>query len=236
MPIEQIDLLDVFINLQDEHYCVVKLPQDFPCLYKGEDLDLFCYDTDRVAAKIIKSLQKNLKTNISIKLKKMSGRLYIDLIENEMIMLRFDLYGTLPEYKNVDIKESFFSCIIEGRVLKYFKSTPIYVPSKIDESIIRYIEYHEWYERRPDKLKHINYIQEQFEKNKIKGKDFFSKLHYFTQIPALIEHHSTHKKGWMLLSIFLNLIKSTSTSLRENGLKKTTQKIIQKFKLKSDET
>jgi len=59
----------------------------------------------------------------------------------------------------------------------------IFIPSSIDDNILRYIEYQEWYGQRPDKIKHINYILEACtpkEKNK-----FLEKLHHYTELPPV---------------------------------------------------
>jgi hypothetical protein len=63
----------------------------------------------------------------------------------------------------------------------------VYIPCLIDELIIRYIEYIEWYAQRPDKIKHIDYILNYIEDLSIKNK-FLNKLHYYTKIERIYKN------------------------------------------------
>lgn len=102
------------------------------------------------------------------------------LLENNSINFRFDLYGSKPIYKNVEIKSAYFSSIIENSIQKSFENENFFVefPSKIDDSILRYIEYQECYSEKPDKIKHINYTEDQISKKGIDLDVFLDKLHF----------------------------------------------------------
>ena len=71
------------------------------------------------------------------------------------------------------------------------KNLNIAVPSSIDEALLRYIEYQERYSKRPDKIKHIQFIQDKIASNKIDLNKMFDKLHYYTSIPSLT--HTSEK-------------------------------------------
>jgi hypothetical protein len=55
--------------------------------------------------------------------------------------------------------------------------------SKIDDLILRYIEYIEWYEIRPDKIKHLEFIAEHLTSDE-EQKKMLDKLHYYTAFPT----------------------------------------------------
>ena len=87
----------------------------------------------------------------------------------------------MPIYKNINIKEGLFSSIIENKISESIllsdEKILVYYPALVDEIIIRYLEYIENYQLRPDKIKHLDYIVEKLdEKNK---KEFLEKLHIY---------------------------------------------------------
>jgi hypothetical protein len=225
----QVDLRSIFEKLSHENYCLVKMPDKFPQLLYGEDLDIFCYDIDSVASSLLQSLNGYITDNLTLKIEKFHDRAYVDVIENSKIKLRFDLYGALPEYKNVNLKPSFFSCIMEGKITETIGSIIIYRPSVVDECILRYIEYHEWYADRPDKIKHIDYIYRQLEEENLIKTDLLSKLHYYTQIPGISVKHINTFRLLPRISQIIPLTIQVVLSMKQNGFRKTCVKILEKI-------
>ena len=56
-------------------------------------------------------------------------------------------------------------------------------PSVDCDFILRYVEYHEFYSQRPDKIKHIDYIKNKIFIDKEVYVRALDKLHYFTAFP-----------------------------------------------------
>lgn len=167
--------------------------------------------------------------NLTLKIQKFDERAYVDVIENSKIRLRFDLYGALPEYENVKLKPSLFSCIMEGKVTETIGSIMIYRPSVVDECILRYVEYHEWYADRPDKIKHIDYIYRQLEEEKLIKPDLLSKLHYYTQVPEISVKQINHYRLLPRISQVIPLTVQVALSIKQNGFRKTYIKILEKL-------
>lgn len=184
---DKLDLNIFFSELDSQKYVIIKLT-DFPDYYSGNDIDIFCCDIDEIARKIIYLGKQYLDKGFEIVVKNVNpSHKFIDFIFADKIEFRFDLYGELPVYEKVCIQKNYFTNIIENRVpvATDFKSGQynIYVPSQIDELILRYIEYIEWYEIRPDKIKHLDYIIDVIN-NDSEKMIFLDKLHQFTGSPT----------------------------------------------------
>jgi hypothetical protein len=100
---------------------------------------------------------------------------------NKKLEFRFDLMQSLKGYKKINVKPALFSSILENRVSVKQHNIDLYVPSQIDNLLIRYIEFIEYYDIRSDKIKHANYINELA--SKLEKKVMLDKLHFYTCMP-----------------------------------------------------
>ena len=185
---QELDLLNIFKLLNEQSYCLIKMPPEFPSFNIGSDLDIFCYDIREVSRIILGELNKLLdddKYHIDIVDK--NEQVHIDFKCEDQIIVRFDLYASLPKYKNIIIKPSYFVHVLENVKIVDISNVQVKTPSNIDDSIIRYMEYQEFYAQRPDKIKHIEYIENHLAKNEFKLDELFEKLHYFTSLPSISE-------------------------------------------------
>lgn len=221
-----LDLSKIFKKLEDKSYCIIKLPDVFPSYEIGSDLDIFCYDVQDISKIILSNIQEFIAPDLKIEITDNKTQLYIDIIDNNKIHFRFDLYGILPSYKNVNIKEAFFSSVIENSSIISKENSKVKVPSLMDESILRYIEYQEWYAQRPDKIKHIKYLEDKIEQNEIDVNKMFDKLHYYISIPNVEEERQVSSSGSIryIQYLFYNL-KRVITHIEKYGFKDTFSKI-----------
>jgi hypothetical protein len=226
----EIDLKLLFKKLEGKRYCIIKLPDEFPTYRIGSDLDIFCYDIEDISKVILSFLQNVISSDLSIQLTNMSKQIYIDLMVNNEINFRFDLYGSLPIYENVLIKEAFFSSIIEDAKDMEQGSCVVKVPSLIDESILRYIEYQEWYAQRPDKIKHIKYLEEKIKNAEIDSNKLFDKLHFYVKIPMATEGRNVSSNGYIrYLSYLYKILKKVLAVIKSKGLKEALSLIYMKI-------
>ena len=231
VKIEKIlDLKEIFKKLEIKSYAIIKLPENFPNYDIGSDLDIFCYDVQDISKTILTNVQKYISKDINIEITDKTTQVYIDVIKDNKIHFRFDLYGALPIYKNIAIKEAFFSSIIENAKDKKIDEVTIKIPCDIDENILRYIEYQEWYAERPDKIKHIEYIEKQIELKNIDLDQIFTKLHYYIRLP------NNYEKRQVTSSVFIRYIQylyhkigKVFIYIKNNGIKKTALKIKDKI-------
>jgi len=218
----KLNLLKIFNALEEEVYCVIKKSLIFPQYEMGDDVDIFCYSKDKITELILFEL-KEWVGDKQIKLHTEDYQNHLDIIVDGKIYFRFDIYQKLPQYKKVLVKDAFFSSVIENS-----KKELVKVPNEIDEMILRYLEYQEYYADRPDKIKHIDYIKEYLsDDNK---KQFFDKLHYYTSVPPItyeVVKHSLLREMYKYLQMKFTILQN---SIKSYGLKETCRKIIERLK------
>ena len=177
-----IDLRKFFHAIQEHAYAVIKIADEFPAYTPGSDIDIFCLNTEQVAKAILAVGHGYTHSGYTIEVHDLAYQIQIDFMLNKKIDFRFDVYRKLPEYDNIHIKPALFESIVENRVKKTIEdSVTIYVPGIVDDLLIRYIEYQEWYGRRPDKIKHIDYINDYITDRHLKN-TFLNKLHHYTAL------------------------------------------------------
>ena len=227
----KIGLKPLFEKLETKSYSIIKLPTEFPDYKIGSDLDIFCYDVEGISRVVLAYLQEIISKDLSVKIINRRTQIYIDVMDEDKIHFRFDLYGTLPTYKNILIKEAFFSSVIENSQMIKQNGCKVKVPSQIDESILRYIEYQEWYEQRPDKIKHIKYLEEKIKNSEIDINRLLDKLHYYTKLPRVEENRQVASSGAIrYFSYLLDMGKKVLIVIKEKGLKETLTLIMRKIK------
>jgi len=216
-----INLEEIFKKLENEKYCVVKT---FKLDYKeGSDIDIFCYDLKSFSKKLLYVLNNLSINNINIKvIYKNDKHWYIDVLQDKKIDIRFDLYGDMPNYKKVLVKDCLFSSIIENCIVNEINSIKIKQPCLIDDVILRYLEYIENYELRPDKIKHLDYIVSKIENNEKLKKEFLNKLHFYTKLPEVLE--AQKRKN------YLAILKEIISKIKQTPIKELPKKIMKNIR------
>ncbi len=205
-----LNLIPFFESIDSEYYCVIKLSEGFPAYSPGDDIDIFCYEPDSITRKVLEWANQYIKKGLEIKVISQAeyNHFTIDFMDGREIHLRFDIYGQLPLYKKVLIKPALFENIIEHSRPVYKKydnvSFRVNIPDLIDDMLLRYIEFIEWYNIRPDKIKHLDYIMDKI--NDEKKIRFLNKLHHYTAIPEYPDFQDSKLKSPPKLS-FLKILK-----------------------------
>lgn len=181
----RVNLLPYLAGLEQEIWCIVKLPTTFPELRRGGDLDLFCYDLARVAEKLLATMAEDIReTGFSIRIsKKRPEHWHLDLMDGEEIECRFDLYGALPGYLRICVKSALFESIIEGAVSCEAAGCRYFIPAPVDDALIRYLEYCEYYWTGLDKIHHLDHIEALARQDDGLRPAFVDKLHHYTAFP-----------------------------------------------------
>ena len=194
----RLELDKFFFKVRDQAYVIVK-NEDFPNYYKGGDIDVFCYDKNAFAKQILSIANSYLDKGFEVKVSnKNESQTYIDFFLNGELEFRFDLYESLPQYKKIHLKPYYILSVIENATIvqREFDGSPypLRVPSTMDDFLLRYVEYIEWYELRPDKIKHLDYIVEKIDEDK--KTQFLNKLHYYTAFPEYPESTQVREHSW----------------------------------------
>jgi hypothetical protein len=173
--------LEKFFSEIDLKYCVVKLSEDYPNYYAYSDIDIFCYDVVAFTHKILDFAKNYIENGWKVQvIECCENHVQVDFYEEgaDKLDFKFDLYNALPKYKKVILKEGLFTLIVE---FAQKNEQNVFVPGKIEECILRYVEYIENYDIRADKIKHVDYIMQKLSNED--AKTFFERLHYYTKFP-----------------------------------------------------
>lgn len=193
----RLDLDQFFFHARDQIYVIAKL-EHFPNYYRGSDIDVFCYDKDQFAKRILSVGNQYLNRGFEIEVHAGEVQTHIDFYFEGELDFRFDLYQSLPDYKRIQLKKHYIFSVIENAVQsdREFDGVtyPVYEPAIADSLLLRYVEYIEWYELRPDKIKHLDYIINAVasDPNRIK---FLDKLHLYTAVPPATSIEDADARG-----------------------------------------
>jgi len=194
-----LQILPFFKSVEQSAYTIIRGGEtQLDKCYKGIDIDIFCYSPADFGAKILayfNSLQLDKEWTLQVN-ELFDNQFHFDFCHNKELIFRFDLYGTFPDYTKVCIRPSLFESTIENsRVIELPKGTGailIKIPSKIDDLLLRYIEYVQYYELRPDKIKHLEYIEAKIEEPDVGTQAFLEKLHHYTDLPKCTPYYPPH--------------------------------------------
>jgi hypothetical protein len=155
---ETFSILSLLEFLGDEYVLLKKWPE-FPVFLPGSDIDLLVIDRFTASEKIQKYLSEILDGSECF-LRVTEGRyhIHLDLIRENKLWIRLDLIDELDFYTQFSIQPALKTKLFLERKSIDVDGHAIYIPSPEHELIIRYYEYLEWFERRPDKIKHLDFI------------------------------------------------------------------------------
>lgn len=206
----QIDLEQFFYFIQDEPYVTLKYSGIASYQHRGS-IDIFCYNMSDLAKRIIKFGQSYLLKGFEISFKtygKQKTDIHFGL--NSDVVFSIILFQSIPHFNNVYVKPDYIYSIIENALPIYQEYNgsrySIYIPSKVDTLIMKYIEYIENHEYKPDSEKYLSPILAATNTQRI---SFFDKVDiYVKRIPEDYEAVTTNlifKKGLTVnrIKIFL---------------------------------
>ena len=145
-------------------YCVLKMSSAFPNYVTYSDLDILCDDIEDMKRHILSFLEG--VSGIKVSIDQRQEFTHIDVYRNgeSRLDFKFDLVDNLQKtYNKTPVVFNLSKDIIESSVLK----NGVYVPSMPYEMVVRMLEYLEYKDHRPDKIKHLNFVnynKQRFEK------------------------------------------------------------------------
>ena len=147
-------ILDLLLFFKDmPNYTIIKKDKNFPMFnVSRDDVDVLCLDMKKTIEHIENVLQNNY-SNYRSNFDRKNEQL--DIYYGNKFIVKFDLFDDIckmyPSYKiNSDItKEIVRNSIVEN---------DIRIPLLKDELMIRRLEYDTYIDKRPDKIKHLHYI------------------------------------------------------------------------------
>jgi hypothetical protein len=211
----------IFRSIEKELYVIIKYSTIENMTKDGCDIDLLCENIDDIIDLVILNCKEwsNSKNN-QIDFKRINSlHAHIDFIQRGKLKFRLDLYQDFPKLNKIILRNSFRDFFLKTRLEKNYKDQfKFYTPNKVYESIIRYIEYVELFDKRNDKIKHLDYILN----NNQDKKAFSENLHFFIKFPP----PSISKKRKFNIKDFNELIEK----IKQTPFKKIIPKTIKFIK------
>jgi len=151
--------LDLLLFFKDmTNYVIIKKDKNFPMFNVGrDDIDIICLDMNKTVEHLENVLQNNYsKYKCHFDSKNEHLNIYYDNICYENFIVRFDLFDDICKmYPSYKISSDVTKEVIQNSIII---ENDISVPLLKDELMIRRLEYETYIHKRPDKIKHLNYI------------------------------------------------------------------------------
>ncbi len=232
----KLNLDEFFFAVRNQEYVIIKITEEFPNYYKGSDVDVFCADLNKFSVAIFHIGNNYINSSncrIEVANIEENNHTHIDFFFDDDLDFRFDLYSSMPKFNTIKMKKYYFYSVIDRKV-SFFREYnkrkyPAYIPSPVDGLILRYLEYLDWYEKRPDKIKHLDYILDRISEEKLKN-NFLDRLHLYAEFPHN-KNKDYHMRSYIMSRYFslpLYYIKKIK-SKGMFGILKTIKKIIDKY-------
>jgi len=152
----QVDLPKL-LNVIDD-YVMIKKSFEFPKYTPGSDLDLLIIDKEYAIKKIVQHYETDYQNKFDLMIVDNGKHCHVDFLLNGAIDIRIDIIQNFDFYNRFTVKNSFLFKMLKDKQTICYGDYSIFVPSKEDDLIIRYFEYLEYFDRYPNKVKHIDYI------------------------------------------------------------------------------
>jgi len=148
-----LDVTSLFDLLQD--YVIMKMSDQLPIYKVNEDIDILTSDMYKNINIITNWYDKNIFYHKFSYIN--STHIHFDLFKHNenFLHFRFDLFSALS-FSKFSIDNSIYRLILKNRI-KNDKGA--FVPCLEDDLSIRYCEYIEYINERPDKIKHLHYVE-----------------------------------------------------------------------------
>jgi hypothetical protein len=213
-----IDLEALFSKLNPCYYVIIRGSDKLQHrLITGSDIDIFTIEKHKLLHAISNYII-NKYPNLTIEVVNLVGQVHLDVIDKQKLLLRFDIYTEIPKFKKIILMSSLFEWIISRCHYTKFGSSEIPIPNPVDNCLMRIIELNEYYFDRPDKIKHLHYIENNFDRSQLE--EALDLLYYFTKFPKVENIKPTFvKKSLASISKIVDLNKKLYKSFRKRNLK-----------------
>jgi len=171
---------DFFRGIDD--YAILKLSDSFPNYCDYEDIDILCKDAEAFLRHILEVGKKYQRQGFEIKVDRTNGHLHVDFYPPgaKRLNFRFDLISNFS-YEKFEVNPRYCEIVLRSRRRINRGRLEIQVPSVEHDLAIRFFEYAEWHDRRPDKIKHWEYIKKHL------CSDFVAVVNRYTNLNISIE-------------------------------------------------
>ncbi len=155
---KSISVLSILEALSGD-YILLRKWMDFPSFFPGSDVDLLVIDRFDSSLLLQNYFMEFIKDeSYYLKVTEGKGHIHLDIMEKDRIFLRIDLIDGFDYFTRFSVQDALKIRIFLSRKTIDVDNQKVVVPSTEFDLLLRYLEYLEWFDRRPDKIKHIDYI------------------------------------------------------------------------------
>lgn len=176
-----LSLIELFSGLDAQHFVVMKsLPEAEP--KPGSDIDLLCDDAVALGRLLVRNARPMIEQGYEIRITAVpeTSQTHIDLMQGDMLRLRLDLHEGLGCYPGIPIRETYAKRLLDNKQQATLQTPSgvlnLPVPSPVDNLVLRYLEYHAFFDARPDKVKHADHIAAHWTVDPTMRDAFFDRL------------------------------------------------------------
>ena len=191
-----IDINAVFKGVDD--YVILKMPDHFPNYFDYDDIDILCGNRQAFLEHLLRVGKPYEKKGFRIDVRITNGHLHVDFYPPmaQRLNLRFDLVDSLCLYRNIIVDDAYADVVLGSRSAVTREGGVFQVPSPPHDLAIRFMEYMEWKDLRPEKVKHLEYVK------RARSLDFVDIVNRYTNLSLVLEpdHGSRLKEGEVLFS------------------------------------
>jgi hypothetical protein len=199
MPEIDLDLVPYLSGISACEYVFIKLPRPFLRLHLGEDLDIVAVDKEHVVERLLVAAKDDLESGMVVRVTYGPEHSYVhvDLLRDDLLQMRFDVASKLASFGSYRIKDVYAERMLaaagRSEVTIRGVTVPIRVADELDELVVRYLEYHELFGTRPDKVKHLEYVMAALETSP-RCRAFFGRLHENIELPTAPPGIAPHRR------------------------------------------
>lgn len=164
-------------------YALLRGAEELENVRFGQDLDILVADVEAALESFRAYYELSLAEDYDLAAEWFGDRVHLDLMVRGEIALRLDLIEGFSSFSRLSIRPSFKIDLMVRRTVVQVCGQPVFAPALRDELTMRYFEFMEYFDTRPDKVKHLDYIVDKLEE--VSGERFFDAVHRYVGFPAV---------------------------------------------------
>lgn len=136
---------------------VVKRATELPLVRRGNDVDIYTARPQR----LLQQFEHEVLSDKSLEARVFevdSHHFQFDIFDGDGFAIKLDLYSDAPRYRRFAVKDYFLYRMIMGGHLEEVQKCRFPVLGKVEEALVRYFEYIEFFWSGPEKPQHLEWI------------------------------------------------------------------------------
>ena len=186
---KQVIISHFFEGIKDQEYVLLKYTDIAGIIQDSHDIDLLAISPDDLVNSALNKLSPLLlQHGYGAKVKSYAGHVHLDIIKDSKLIIRFDVLTSFAIFYRLNIKPSFDTWLIAKSINVPFLDSVCKVLPEIENCLVKYFEYCEYYALYDTKKIHYEYVMDSIKDDPASLNRFFSLARHFTSPPLLIHH------------------------------------------------